>query len=187
MYALAHQIAPAKGIGWHVWHNNSFSPFYRAEQDYADFAQYSDFLKVVMYNLCGGERLGQYVNSVQRSLFADLSPDQVLDLTYTMQQYHDDKVDKIAASGLGADYVLRETKRAIASAGPRLKIWPGIDIDIPTAASSKKTTPEDVYLAVKAAIDGGAHGVLLSRKYSEMKLTNIAGAGRALREMKWST
>ena len=53
---------------------------------------------------------------------------------------------------------------------------------IPTAAASKKTTPEDVYLAVKAAIDGGAHGGLLSRKYSEMKLTNIAGAGRALRE-----
>ena len=187
MYALAHQIAPAKGIGWHIWHNNTFSPFYRAEQDYADFARYSDFLKVVMYNLCGGERLGQYVNSVQRSLFADLSADQVLELTYTLQQFHDRPLANIPAAGLGADYVLRETKRAVASAGPTLKIWPGIDVDIPTAATSKKTTPDDVYSAVKAAIDGGAHGVLLSRKYSEMKLTNIAGAGRALREMKWAT
>ncbi|HEY3885868.1 MAG TPA: hypothetical protein VGL62_11705, partial [Vicinamibacterales bacterium] len=61
MYRLAHEIGPSKGIGWHVWHNNSFSPFYRAEQDYADFSGYSDFLKVVMYNLCGGERLAQYV------------------------------------------------------------------------------------------------------------------------------
>src|SRR5205823_260935 len=57
LYRLAKSIAPDKGIGWHIWHNNSFSPFYRAEQDYAEFAKYSDFLKVVMYNNCGGPRL----------------------------------------------------------------------------------------------------------------------------------
>jgi hypothetical protein len=184
MYRLAHEIAPAKGIGWHVWHNNSFSPFYRAEQDYADFSQYADFLKVVMYNLCGGERLAQYVRSVNRSLFADLSPDQVLEFTYGVQQYHDRPLGELAAAGLGDDYVLRETKRAIAGAKPNVKIWPGIDIDIPTAATSKKTQPDDVYRAVKAAFDGGAHGVLLSRKYSEMRLDNIGAAGRAVRELK---
>ncbi len=184
MYRLAHEIAPAKGIGWHIWHNNSFSPFYRAEQDYADFAKYSDFLKVVMYNLCGGERLAQYTGSTQRSIFADLTPAQVLEFTYAVQQHHDQPLDKLAAAGLGADYVRSETERAIAGAGSNLKIWPGIDIDIPTAAASKKTTPDDVYAAVKAAIAGGAHGIILSRKYSEMKLDNIRGAGRALRDLK---
>lgn len=184
MYRLAHEIAPAKGIGWHIWHNNSFSPFYRAEQDYTDFSKHSDFLKVVMYNLCGGERLAQYARSTQRSIFADLTPDQVLEFTYDVQQHHDQPLDKIAAAGLGADYVRHETERAIAGAGPNLKIWPGIDIDIPTAASSKKTSPDDVYAAVKAAFAGGAHGVILSRKYSEMKLDNLRGAGRALRELK---
>jgi hypothetical protein len=182
MYKLAHEIAPAKGMGWHVWHNNSFSPFYRAEQDYADFARYSDFLKVVMYNFCGGERLAQYVRSTQRSLFADFTLEQVLELTYDVQQYHDQPLDKIPAAGLGADYVLRETRRAMVSAGPRMKIWPGIDVDIPTAATSKKTTPDDVYQSVKAAFDAGAPGVLLSRKYSEMRLDNLRGAGRAIRE-----
>jgi hypothetical protein len=184
MYRLAHGIAPNKGIGWHVWHNNSFSPFYRAEQDYGDFQHYSDFLKVVIYNLCGGERLAQYVRSVQRTIFADFTPAQVLDFTYGVQQYRDKPLDELAKEGLGPDYVLRETKRAIASAGPTMKIWPGIDVDIPTAPTSKKTAPDDVYLAVKAAFDGGAHGVLLSRKYSEMRLDNIRGAGRAIRELK---
>jgi len=66
----------------------------------------------------------------------------------------------------------------------RVHVWPGIDIDIPTAATSKKTQPDDVYRAVKAAFEGGAHGVLLSRKYSEMRLDNIRGAGRAVRELK---
>lgn len=183
MYRVSHRIAPDKGIGWHVWHNNSFSPFYRAEQDYGDYQAYSEFLKVVIYNLCGGERLGQYVRSVQRSLFADLTPAQVLDFTYGVQQYRDKPLDQLAKEGLGADYVLRETKRAVANAGPKMKIWPGIDIDIPTAATSKKTSPDDVYQSVKAAFDGGAHGVLLSRKYSEMRLDNIRGAGRAIREL----
>ncbi len=40
MYHLA-QVASRRprASGWHVWHNNSFSPFYRAEQDYADVRQ----------------------------------------------------------------------------------------------------------------------------------------------------
>src|SRR3954470_5710450 len=184
MYRLAHQIAPAKGIGWHVWHNNTFSPFYRAEQDYAAFSRYSDFLKVVMYNLCGGERLAQYVRGASRSLFADVPPERVLDLTYDVQQFRAGSLTELAAAGLPAEYVRRETKRAIAGAGPVMKIWPGLDVDIPTAATSKKTQPADVYDAVKAAFDGGAHGVLLSRKYSEMRLDNIRAAGRALRDLK---
>jgi hypothetical protein len=183
MYRLAHEIAPAKGIGWHIWHNNSFSPFYRAEQDYADFSAHSDFLKVVMYNLCGGERLAQYTRHVSRTLFADLTPERTLDLTYDLQLFRGPTLDRLAAAGLPADYVLSETRRAVAGAGRTMKIWPGIDIDIPTAATSKKTQPDDVHQAVKAAFAGGAHGVLLSRKYSEMRLDNIRAAGSAIREV----
>jgi len=182
MYRRAHEIAPAKGIGWHIWHNNSFSPFYRAEQDYGEFSRYSDFLKVVMYSFSGGERLAQYVRGANRSLFADLTPEATLALTYDLQQYHDRPLGELAAAGLGADYVLGETKRALAAAGPTMMIWPGIDVDVPTGAASKKAGPDDVYQAVKAAFDGGAHGVLLSRKYSEMRLDNIRAAGRAYRD-----
>jgi hypothetical protein len=41
-----------------------------------------------------------------------------------------------------------------------------------------------VYHAVKAAFQGGARGVLLSRKYSEMKLANLRAAGRAVHELE---
>ena len=57
MYRKAHEVAPTKPMGWHIWHTNSFAPFYRAEQDYAAMAGYSDFLKVVMYHNCGGPRM----------------------------------------------------------------------------------------------------------------------------------
>jgi hypothetical protein len=102
-----------------------------------------------------------------------------------VQQYPGEKpLDRIAQEGLSADYVLRETRRAVAGASPGLKIWPGIDIDIPTSADEKKTQPDDVYQAVKASFEGGAHGIILSRKYSEMRLDNLRAAGRAMRELK---
>jgi len=185
MYKKAHAIAPAKGIGWHLWHTNSFAPFYRAEQDYAAFSDYSDFLKVVMYNNSGGPRMAQYIRNVNATLFADLTPQQTLDLAYRLQQYGSEKpLDRIPQEGLSADYVRRETRRAVAGVSAKVKIWPGIDIDIPTGANEKKTQPDDVYAAVKAAFEGGAHGVLLSRKYSEMRLDNLRAAGRAIRDLK---
>ena len=183
MYRKAHEVAPTKPMGWHIWHTNSFAPFYRAEQDYAAMAGYSDFLKVVMYHNCGGPRMATYIRNINATLFADLTPEQTTEVTYRIQQYGGEApLDKLATAGLSADYVMRETRRAVAGAGGKIKIWPGIDIDIPTGEKEKKSTPEDVYQAVRAAVQGGADGILLSRKYSEMRLDNLRGAGRAARE-----
>ena len=85
--------------------------------------------------------------------------------------------------GLSADYVGRETRRAIADVQGAVPIYPGIDIDIPTGLNEKRTQPADVKAAVLAAFKAGAPGVVLSRKYAEMKLTNLAGAGEAVREL----
>ena len=183
MYRKAHEVAPTKPMGWHIWHTNSFAPFYRAEQDYAAMSGYSDFLKVVMYHNCGGPRMATYIRNINATLFADLTPEQTTEVTYRIQQYGGEApLDKLATAGLSADYVMRETRRAVAGAGGKIKIWPGIDIDIPTGEKEKKSTPEDVYQAVRAAVQGGADGILLSRKYSEMRLDNLRAAGRAARE-----
>ena len=45
MHAKVKSIKPEMGIGWHIWHTNSFSPIYRAEQDLQKIAPVSDFLK----------------------------------------------------------------------------------------------------------------------------------------------
>src|SRR5262249_5396819 len=125
----------------------------------------------------------QYVRNANRTLFADLTPEQTLELTYGLQQYRGGALADLAGAGIPASYVKSETARAVANAGT-MKIWPGIDIDIPTAATSKKTRPSEVYAAVKAALEGGAQGALLSRKYSEMLLDNTRAAGRAVRDLK---
>ena len=183
MYRKAHEIAPQKPMGWHLWHTNSFAPFYRAEQDYAAFSEYSDFLKVVMYHDSGGPRMARYIRNVNATLFADLTPEQTTEFTYRVQQYGAEApLDQLPAAGLSADYVRRETRRAVAGVTGKTRIWPGIELDVPTGENEKKTTPDSAYQAVKATFDGGAHGIILSRKYSEMKLDNLRAAGRAIRE-----
>jgi len=89
---------------------------------------------------------------------------------------------QLPTAGLSGASVGVETKRAIADVDGQIPIYPGIDIDIPTGLDEKRTQPSDVKAATLAALEAGAPGVVLSRKYAEMKLSNIAGAKEALAE-----
>lgn len=177
-------INPAIGIGWHIWHNNSFNPIYRAEQDLHAIAPHSDFLKMVMYHNCAGERMASYIDSVSGTMFADVPKEELLEFHYRILNYHEKPYEPIPATGFSADYVARETQRARRGLeGAQTLLWPGIDIDIPTAPEHSKSTPEGTKQAVLAAFRSGADGVILSRKYSEMRLANLSAAGAAIKEL----
>jgi hypothetical protein len=181
VHDAAKSAKPQARVGFHIWHANSFSPFFRAEQDYASFAKHADYLKIVLYNNCGGPRYANATQNVAHTIFADLPPDEVLKLHNRLLNYGDEKpLADLPKSGLSADYVARETKRARDDVQGKCKIYPGIDIDIPTDPDQKQTTPDDAFAATTAALKAKADGVILSRKYSEMKLANLAAAGRAV-------
>ena len=184
IFNAAKQSRAGVQAGLHIWHNNSFSPFFRAEQNYAAFAKVADFLKIVVYNNCGGPRYASYIENMASGILRDLPKDEVLRLNNDWFDYTNEvSLDKLPAAGLSADYVARETKRAlIGVAGTGCKIYPGIDIDVPTEANQKKTSPDDVYASTTAGLKAGADGVLFSRKYSEMKLANLSAGGKAARE-----
>ena len=174
-------------MGWHIWHNTSFNPIYRAEQDWQELSKYSDFIKVVMYNNCGGERMALYVDNIGSTLYGDLSKQELTEFTYEVMGFKERSYEQIPYTGLSADYVSQETKRALAGvAGSKTQIWAGIDVDIPTEPANSKRTPQSVKEAVMAALRAGVPGVILSRKYSEMRLADLGGAGEAIRELKLS-
>jgi hypothetical protein len=102
--------------------------------------------------------------------------------------YQEAPYDQLGATGLSPDYVAKETRRALAGVGGEVKIYPGIDIDVPILgngpkATDKRTKPEDVSLAIRAAFGAGADGVVLSRDYVEMWLASLTSAGDTLREI----
>lgn len=188
IYKTVKTAKPNVPVGWHIWHNNSFNPIYRAEQDLHELSNYSDFIKVVMYNNCGGERMALYVDNIGSTLYADLSKQALLDFNYAVMNFKEGSYEQIPHTGLSPEYVYRETKRALDGvAGTRTLIWPGIDIDIPTEPDHSKCTKQSVKEAVTAAFRAGAPGVILSRKYSEMRLADLSGAGDAVRELKLAT
>jgi hypothetical protein len=183
IYQRVKAAKPAVQVGWHIWHNNSFSPFYRAQQDLQELAKCSDFLKMVIYHNCGGERMAGYIDSVQAHILGDMSKEEALSFNYRVLNLAERGYQQIPYTGLSSDYVARETQRCMAgAAGTKTLIWPGIDIDIPTDLAHSRSTPPGTKSAVLAALKAGAHGVLLSRKYSEMRLANLAAAGEAVRE-----
>jgi hypothetical protein len=170
-------------IGFHIEHVNSFNPFFRATRSYEDLAARADFLKVVVYNNCGGERYANFIRNIGSTLFRDVPKEELMRFNNHLLNYGDEaKLEDLATAGLSPDYVFRETQRALIGVKGKCGILPGIDIGIPVGKGSRIASPDDTYQATLAGFSAGASGVILSRKYSEMELANLAAAGRAIRE-----
>ncbi|MGN6126638.1 MAG: hypothetical protein ACTHON_08740 [Humibacter sp.] len=210
IYGVAKAVDDTLQVGWHVYHDISFSPFYRADQDYAELAKTSDFLKVVIYDNCAGPRFHTWVATICKTLFADATPADLYPLLLKLIGLEEGEYDRLPQTGFSADYVRRETLRAKKGVdGTDTKIYSGIDIDIPVGMTKDAVadrlkrreapvginndatsgddltacTRESVRDAVAAAFEGGADGVVLSRKYSEMMLDTLSGVGDALQTL----
>ena len=183
MYETIKRIKPSAQIGWHVDHwATSMDLVARAAMSYADMAPHSDYLKVVVYHAVTGPRIRSWVANVQRSVLSQLTLQEALDLHYDLFGYDktiEARADEPTPKGGSPDYVLRETKRSVASAAGRTKIYPGIGFNLP---SSPPDDPETIYQATLNAYKGGAAGIVVSREYEELTVPNLRAVGRAVRD-----
>jgi len=75
--------------------------FFRATRSYADLATKADFLKVVVYNNCGGERYANFIRNIGSTLFRDVPREELLRFNNHLLNYGDEpKLDELAAAGL---------------------------------------------------------------------------------------
>lgn len=102
---------------------------------------------------------------------------------YKIMNYKEGPYDQLHVSGPTADYVARETKRTIEGVQGTVKICLGVDFDVPAALTDKRTIPDDVRQAVRAAFGAGADGLVLSHEYVEKWLANLSAAGETLRDV----
>jgi hypothetical protein len=180
--AAVKAVRPSLQVGFHIEHVNSFNPIFRATRRYEDLAAKADFLKIVVYNNCGGERYAHFIQNIGSTVFRDVPKEELLRFNNHLLNYEEEAtLGELPQAGLSADYVARETRRAIAGVQGKCKVLPGIDIGIPTGSKSRKASPADTGAAVNAALQAGADGVILSRKYSEMNLDNLDAAGAAVK------
>jgi hypothetical protein len=203
-YAKAKSIRPDVQVGFHIWHNFSFNPMYRAEQDYQPYTEYADFLKPVVYDNCAGERMTSFVDSLTQNIFGDLSKQQMLDFDYSVMDLKEKSYNEIIGrpaaqyqaqlrdqpiNGTPAgrflpfsgDYVYRETKRAVDGvAGSKTRICPGLGIDV----QLKNSTPQSVRDAVEAIFRAGGTGLVVSTSHAAMRPENLSAVGATLKELK---
>jgi hypothetical protein len=202
--AKAKSIKPGVQIGYHIWHNISFNPIYRAEQDYQPYTEFADFVKPVVYDNPAAERMTSFVYSVGQNMFGDLSRQQLLDFEYSVMDFKERSYDQIIKRPeaeyeaqlrelpingtprppfeiFSADYVYRETKRAVDGvAGSKTTVCAGLGIDV----QLKNSTPESVRGAVEAIFRAGANGLVISTSHASMRPENLSAVGATLRELK---
>ncbi len=184
MYRTIKGIKPSAQVGWHVDHwATSIDLIARSVMSYAEMAPHADFLKVVVYHAVAGPRIKSWVANVQRSVLSQLTLQEALDLHYDLFGY-DKRVEPGANEptprGGSPDYVLRETRRSVASAEGKTKIYPGIGFNVPGPVADD---PETIYQAVSNAYKAGASGIVASREYEEMTVPNLRAVGRAVRDL----
>ena len=185
IYGTVKFLAPGVQVGWHVWHHNSFSPLYRAEMSFAPMAAYSDFVKPVLYDKCAGYRIHNHITQVTQSIFRGTDPQTLYDLYRQVLGYDEAaKFDDLPGRGLSAGYVRRETARTVGALAGQAAVYPGLDAGVPTPAHVRQVSPADIRGSVTAALEAGADGFILSRKYSEMRLDTLAAVGDTLRSGK---
>jgi len=111
----------------------------------------------VLYNNCAGDRMVSYLESVGQNVFGDVPIAEMLQFESRIMNISEAPLDRLSETGFSADYVYRETKRALDDvAGTRTAIWPGIDIDVPTPRA--RSTPESVRAATAGGPARGAQG-----------------------------
>jgi hypothetical protein len=191
VYEFVKSIRPEVEVGSALSFKGIYNPFYRARQDLQELSKYADFLKIVMYYNVGGVRMHTFINGSGKTLYGDMEDQERLDFVNSIMGYDDSKYDELERTGLPHSMIENETKRALKGAeGTNTKILPAIDIDIPARRFEKidpvysRCTPESTRDAVKAVFNSRAEGIILARKYSEMNLSNLAGVGQALKDMR---
>lgn len=193
--SLVKQIKSVKSdalVGRHIDHQQtSWDIFYRAALSYAELASFVDFLKPVVYHDIAAPRVERwFVDQFTKSILADLSKQQALDLYYAafgLDPEQEPALEELRSGGFSPDYVYRETKRCVDAVGDK-QVYPGIGFDIPFHRADgppvpHPSKPEVLSEATRKAFEAGADGIVVCREYQEMRVPNLKAIGRAVAEV----
>jgi len=185
IYKLGKSINPDLQIGWHIDHHWCWDLFGRAALDFADMTPHSDWLSIALYFDAAGPRMaGHFSGGAGPCFLGDLPEEQGLEVYRRFAGQDPAQEPSLAemreGAPLSAEHVYAETKRAVARAGGKSKVYARVGFDLPNY--QRVLEPADVELAVKRALEAGADGVFLTREYHEVRRENLIAAAKAIRD-----
>jgi len=189
MYSIVKILKPEAVFGIHFDHQQStWDMLLRAQIEYADVAEYCDFIKPIAYHDIAGPRIKQwYLERMHRTFLQELPLERILATFYDtmgLDRNVEPPLEELDYKGFTPDYVYRLTKRLVEGAQGKVPVYTGIGFDVPFK-NHMPADPEVVYQATLKAFEAGAGGVVISREYDEMRVPNLRAVGRALRELNF--
>ncbi|MDX2019761.1 MAG: hypothetical protein SF187_05925 [Deltaproteobacteria bacterium] len=180
------RINPKVQVGWHIDHGMTWDLFMRATWNYAEMAEHSDWLSVAVYfDSMGRRSQGHYERNYQSILFGD-APESLSYPMYLSMLGYDPKVEPTLDqhrkhdTAFSADYVYRESRRAVQAVAGKAKVYVRPGFDMP--GYNCDVQPKQVYDAATKALKAGADGLWCGREWKELQAKNAEAFGNAVRD-----
>jgi hypothetical protein len=185
LYGMVKWINPNLQFGLNVWNRNHFNPLRKAQWPWAEQVAYADWVKPITYQHQAGEIYQREMNALHGSLLRDVSPEAMNPLMYQFLGLNEAPWDELVQKGMAAEtYVYGQCADAVRGVEGKIPVYMGLGVDAPRVQADQAVcTPEIVYESVLETYRAGGQGVIFSPNYASMKLSNLDGATRALKEL----
>ena len=185
LYGITKWCNPELHFGLNVWNRNHLNPIRKAQWPWAEVRQYADWVKPITYQHQAGQIYVKEMTAFHESVLRDFSAQELTPFMYRILGLNEPQWDDLISSGMGpASYVGGQCRATIEALEGALPVYMGIGVDAPRVSPEQaQCTPEIVYDSVMATYEAGGAGVIFSPNYASMKLSNLDGAARALREL----
>jgi hypothetical protein len=196
IFGLCRAFRPDIEVGWDIDPIATLSPFVRASLDFSELSHICDFLTLGTHTGRGGESLARLSDGLSRALLGDVEAETAHTVLQAMLGISEAGLDSVGEVGMSAEYVRHEVARGVSTNEGRCLIYAGIDLGMPRAAETEPdyargtestslhtapSSPRRIADAIAAAREAGAAGVVLGRKYAEMRLDELDAVGQAIR------
>ena len=185
IYGLVKWVNPNLSFGLNVWNRNHFNFIRKVQWPWLEQTKYSDWVKPITYQHQSGEIFHKEINIFGKSALNEFSNNELIKIFSRILNINESSLDNLVERGLDPDsYVYTQCKDAVRGVEGKSKVFMGIGIDAPRSSSQQAIcTPDIAYRSVMSTYKAGGEGVVLSPNYSSMKLSNLDGVAKALKEL----
>ena len=185
IFGLVKWVNPKLSFGLNVWNRNHFNFIRKVQWPWLEQTNYADWVKPITYQHQSGEIFTREINLFGKSAFNEFSEKELIHAFAKILNINEGSLENLTQKGLDPDtYIYTQCKDAVRGVEGKAKVYMGIGIDAPRSSEDQaKCTPEIAYRSVKATYKAGGEGIVLSPNYSSMKLSNLDGVAKALKEL----
>ena len=186
IYGLVKWIKPNLSFGLNVWNRNHFNFIRKIQWPWKEQVNYSDWVKPITYQHQSGEIFHREINIFGKTILNELSNSELVSSFSKILGINETSLDNLIERGLDPDtYIYTQCADAVRGVDGGSKVYMGIGIDAPRSSKEQAIcTPDIAYRSVLATYNAGGEGIVLSPNYASMKLSNLDGVAKALKELK---